>query len=109
MSDPLAQITAAEHLGQLLLQVDGEVDMSNVDLVARQLRAEAADAPAVILNLTSLAFIDSQGLRMLQHLADEFTAAHKTLVIVASKTSIAGSMLALTGMEKALDVQPALP
>lgn len=109
MSDSLAQVIVAEHRGRAVLRVTGEVDMSNVNAVDEQLRAAAADAPTVLIDLTELEFLDSQGLRMIQRFAGYTAQYDKELVIVAPEAGVVGSLLALTGMDKALDVRQVLP
>lgn len=109
MSEPLAQIDVVDHQGQPLLRIVGEVDMSNVRAVADELRIGIGTASTAIVDLTGLGFLDSQGLRMLHRLVDERARAGSALVIVAPPTGVAGSVLALTGMDKDLDVRPVLP
>ncbi|WP_155370941.1 STAS domain-containing protein [Catellatospora vulcania] len=109
MSDPLAQVIAAEERGRSVLRVSGEVDMSNVAAVGEQLRAAAGDAPSVLVDLTELGFLDSQGLRMIQRFADELAGHGKKLIIVAPASGVVGSLLALTGMDKNLDIRQSPP
>lgn len=52
---------------------EGEVDLSTTDEVREELLAAAAEAATVVLDLRSVAFIDSSGIRLLveiQRLAD---------------------------------------
>ncbi|GAA1636691.1 STAS domain-containing protein [Catellatospora bangladeshensis] len=109
MSDSLAQVIVAEDRGRPVLRINGEVDMSNVDEVDEQLRSAAADTPSVLLDLTELGFLDSQGLRMIQRLADDNREKGKAMVVIAPESSVVGSLLALTGMDKTVDVRQALP
>lgn len=109
MNGPLAQVIATADRGRCVLRINGEVDMSNVDEVDEQLRAAAADAPTVLIDLTDLEFLDSQGLRMIQRLANDSATDGKPLIVVAPAAGVVGSLLALTGMDKTLDVRQALP
>jgi anti-sigma B factor antagonist len=50
----------------LVLEVGGQIDLSNADLLARRIRAaEETDATRIVLDLSDLEFIDSTGLREL--------------------------------------------
>lgn len=110
MSDSLAQVIVTEDHGRSVLRINGEVDMSNVEEVDEQLRQAAAAAPTtVFIDLTELGFLDSQGLRMIQRLADDTKNDGRKLIVVAPEAGVVGSLLALTGMDQTLDVCQALP
>lgn len=109
MSDSLAQVIVTEDRGRSVLRINGEVDMSNVGVVDEQLRAAAADIPTLLVDLTGLEFLDSQGLRMIQRLADDTKNDGRKLILVAPEAGVVGSLLALTGMDQDLDVRRALP
>ncbi|MEV0457937.1 STAS domain-containing protein [Catellatospora methionotrophica] len=108
MSD-LAQIVVATHRDRPLVRISGELDMSNVPALDPRLRAGIGDAPAVYVDLTEVAFLDSQALSMLQRLADDLTRTGTALTVIAPPSGVAGSLLALTGMDRDLDVRPTLP
>jgi anti-sigma B factor antagonist len=57
------------------IALDGEIDIATAGHVEQELlRAEATDAPAIVLDLSKLSFIDSTGIRMLV-MADARTRA----------------------------------
>jgi anti-anti-sigma factor len=72
----LAVLEPADEPGSFRLV--GEVDISNVDEVARHLKGTLRDNNRLSLDAASLTFIDSQGLRMLVELGrqaiEQFTA-----------------------------------
>ncbi len=52
--------------GTLWVEIDGELDVAtSPELEARLLEAEATDAPAIVIDLAGVSFIDSTGLRAL--------------------------------------------
>jgi anti-anti-sigma factor len=109
MNDPLAHIVVAEHHDQPLLRVIGEIDMTNATSIGEQLSAHTDNVPVIVVDLTDLEFIDSQGLNMLHNLSTELRNKHTAVIIVAPPSGIAGSLLHLVGMDHILDVRPALP
>jgi anti-anti-sigma factor len=76
--------------------VIGEIDLSNAEQVARQLNDAAREADELVVDLTGVQYMDSQGVRILQSLADRHLLGGVRLTIVAATESIAGDILALT-------------
>jgi anti-sigma B factor antagonist len=61
-----ARISQRREADTLVVEVAGEIDLSNADLLARGIRrAEETDAHKIVLDLNDLEFIDSTGLREL--------------------------------------------
>jgi anti-anti-sigma factor len=51
---------------QLVIALDGELDLDGAERVDRELRrAEAGDARRIVLDLSALRFIDSTGIRLI--------------------------------------------
>lgn len=67
MTDSQLATIAVTREGDVPVAVlDGEVDLSNADEIRRQLLSAATSAdPALVLDLRSLVYLDSAGVRML--------------------------------------------
>jgi anti-sigma B factor antagonist len=59
-------IELVERQSSLVLVLEGEIDMSTAPLLDDELaRAEATDAPTIVVDLVHVEFIDSSGLHVL--------------------------------------------
>jgi anti-anti-sigma factor len=106
MTDELAtlDLTRAED-GTLLLQLRGEVDLSNVEQVFARISRATADAAQVVLDLTAIDYIDSQGLRLLNRLSRSLAERGSTFEVVAPSGSVARGVLDLTRMSDELTLR----
>lgn len=62
----------------------------------------------MIIDLTDVEFMDSQGVRLLYHLSRRVTARGMELTVVAPADSIAGQVLRLTAMSDLVTVRESL-
>lgn len=67
MSD-LAALSVTNLGTTRLVTVTGEIDMSNAQTLEERVLQSTPAAAAVVVNLTGVTFIDSAGVRMLDHL-----------------------------------------
>ncbi|MDQ1600181.1 MAG: anti-sigma factor antagonist [Actinomycetota bacterium] len=63
----LARLETREQDGVLVAVLTGEVDLSNAVSLEERIAAAAGDVPLVV-DLTAVTFIDSAGVRLLDHL-----------------------------------------
>lgn len=104
MSGELAEVVVDRRSnGRTVVSVRGEVDMSNVGTVQRDVLAAADGSQTLIVDLRELDFLDSQGLRMLYDVVG--ARPDGSVCIVAPQGSVAGQLLAIAGMR---DVVPVL-
>jgi anti-anti-sigma factor len=105
MTEPLAQVRI-EDAGQHRLRatVIGEIDLSNAEQVERQLNDAAQEADELVVDLTGVQYMDSQGVRILQSLADRHALGGVRVTIVAATESIAGDILALTRIGDTVEI-----
>jgi anti-sigma B factor antagonist len=83
----------------LVVEVSGELDNSQADLFALELReAFTGHAGSVLLDLSEVGLIDSTGLRALLLLSDEAASSGDRLRIRRSLNPAVGRALALTGL-----------
>lgn len=61
---PLLRVEVERSAGIIRVLPTGELDLSNVDQLAKVLAAERAAATEIVLDLERLSFIDSTGLKL---------------------------------------------
>lgn len=106
------------HAGAVVVHVTGDVDLSNADGLSRSIDEAVARAasspprwpggPLVVVDLSVVTFLDSQALAVLSDLAARHGHGPVALAVVAPPRSIAGELLAMTGMADVLPVHPSL-
>lgn len=96
MSDPLARLEVEKSDEAVRISISGEIELSNAEELKRELEDATADARRVFVDLTSVTFIDSRGIRLLIHLSRVLDADGTELAFVAPPESIAGGVLRLT-------------
>jgi anti-sigma B factor antagonist len=75
--------------------VHGELDLTNAESLDRAL--SSATSSVVIVDLTGLRFIDSAGMRTIDHAHRRLAGAGRSLLIVAPSESTAGWTLKIAG------------
>jgi anti-sigma B factor antagonist len=74
-------VERAEHAHRVLLR--GEVDLASAEGLERAVLRETVGARAVVLDLSGVSYLDSAGVRLLDHLARAFGRRRSPLRIVA--------------------------
>ena len=108
MTDPRPLMQTDGEDGRVVVRLSGEIDLSNVDGLEAQIDERIADAQDVVIDLTAIDFIDSRGLRLLKRVSTAVAGRDGTLLIVAPASSIARSVLDMTGMSQELAVRDAV-
>jgi anti-anti-sigma factor len=81
------------------VELFGEIDLANHDLVADQVKATITnETGSVRLDLSGLTYLDSTGLRFLFTLAERLDRMQVGLVVVAPPQSIARRVIDLAGL-----------
>ena len=90
--------------GHLVAFAAGEIDLATADTL-RQLLADAADegCALVVLDLSSVVFLDSTGLGVIVGEHQRLTAAGRRLVLAAPMANVL-RVLTITGLEQAIPV-----
>jgi anti-anti-sigma factor len=104
---PLAQLERGEEDDGVRVRIVGDIDMSNVEPLHQQILDAIGQVDSASLDLSAVQYIDSQGLRLLKRLADRLALAGIELTVVAPADSIAGQLLAISGMGSYLRIAPA--
>ena len=108
MTDPRPLMRTEEEDGRVVVRLAGEIDLSNVDGLEAQIDSAIAHAQDVVIDLTAIDFIDSRGLRLLNRVSSSVAGRDGTLLVVAPASSVARSVLDMTGMSQELAVQDAV-
>ena len=90
----------------VIVEVRGEVDLGSARIFGRYLSlALTRQAPATILDLSGLAFLDCAGLRVLLA-ASRHAAAYGGPLILAAPRPVVVTLLRLTGSDQHLAIVP---
>jgi anti-anti-sigma factor len=107
MNDELILLQREEREGVVVLHVSGEIDLSNADELHGRIQRELRESPLVVVDLGGVAYIDSQGLRILKRLSDQLDGAGSRLEVVAPPDSIARDVLDMTRMSDDITIRDA--
>ena len=94
----LAQVVIQDHDGVPVAVISGEVDISNVDDITRQLIALPNFAPGLVVDLRLVAYMDSTGISLLHDLAARLRERSQQLIVVCPPGSPPRRVLELTGL-----------
>ncbi len=97
--------SAGDHVRLVL---SGDIDLANATEVQGQLSAAIPNhATRVDLDLTDVSYLDSAGLQIVFSLAGQLRRLQIGLRIVAPPTSPAGHAMAMSGMSRLANIEPA--
>lgn len=92
--------------GAAQIRVEGELDLSVVGLVDREVeRAEATDAAEIVLDLGELEFLDASGVGLLLQLKARSESNAGRLRITGSESPQVRRVLELTGVDELLPLE----
>ena len=94
----LAYVDIQDHDGVYVAAITGEVDISNVDAVTRQLIGLPNHAHGLVVDLRLVSYLDSTGISMLHDLAGRLRERSQQLIIVCPEGSPPRRVLELTGL-----------
>jgi anti-anti-sigma factor len=109
----LADVRLINRSGAVVATVSGEIDMSNATELQEALsRATPNETGGLVLDLTSLDYLDSAGIQLLFRLYGDLVTRGQRLVLVIPDGSVVAGTFRLAGvtgrMEVAADVDQAL-
>jgi anti-anti-sigma factor len=98
------RVSARSHRGHAVVDLSGDLDIASVDDLRGQLRsARQAHGDHVILDLTELDFMDSQGLSVIIGCHKAVSAAGGSLALVAPRP-IVKRTLEITGLNRRFSI-----
>ena len=108
MSD-LAQVTFGKRGTVWLVVVRGEIDMSNAQQVADELRSSIPNqAEAVILDLSQTSYLDSRGISLLFQMARRLNMRGQQMALAVPDDAPIRSVLSLTGVNSVAEIYPSV-
>ena len=101
----LADVQIIHREGAVIARASGEIDMSNAgELRSAILDATPNDATGVLLDLSSVDYIDSAGIHLLYRLGENLRNRGQTLRVVIPPESPASDALRMAGVQRHVDV-----
>jgi anti-anti-sigma factor len=97
--------------GRVVVTVTGEIDLTNAAELDRGLdEAAASGSLDVVVDLSRVDYMDSQGLRVLQRLVKRHQEGALQVQLVSARGSVTGELLALTRLGDVVPVvEPPAP
>jgi anti-sigma B factor antagonist len=100
----ILEVDTEERDGLVRLTLRGELDLSTVGKVEQELRkAESGEAPTVVLDMSTLTFLDSTGLRAVVTADERLRDKGRRLVIVRGPESV-HRVFTITRLEERLQI-----
>jgi anti-sigma B factor antagonist len=100
----ILEVETEERDGLVRLTLRGELDLSTVGKVEQELRnAESSGPPTVVLDMSSLTFLDSTGLRAVVTADERLRQKGGRLVIVRGPESV-HRVFTITRLEERLEI-----
>jgi anti-anti-sigma factor len=100
---PSVHITTRERNGAVVVLVEGEIDLTNADVLQRTV--EEPRSSVVILDLTNVRYLDSSGIRAIERGFQQIRSEERTLLIVSPPDTPAGWTLHVAGFDRSLVVE----
>ena len=101
--DPGFDIASAQAGGIATVTVAGEIDLTNAD--ALEEAVTGTTAPAVVLDLTHVAYLDSSGIRAIDRSRRRLVSETRSLVIVSPRDTPSSWTFRVAGFDGELVVE----
>ena len=101
-SEAMLTLVPEQEAGTLLLHADGEVDISNADELTRAI--VESPAAVVVLDLAGVRYLDSSGIRAVEHAFRELRSDDRSLLIVSPPDTAAEWTFRVAGFDPNLIV-----
>ena len=98
----IVEISRDDREGVDVVRIGGEVDLTNADAV--QAAVEATRSDAVVLDLTSVAYLDSSGIRAIDRSLRLLASEERSLVIVSPPDTPSSWIFRVAGFDGKLVV-----
>ena len=98
MSEGTIAIGKAESDGVEIISLEGEIDLTNADLVREAV--DATRSATVVLDLSAVTFLDSMAISTLEAGQRRLVSEHRSLVVVSPPTTPSAWTLRVAGMDR---------
>ena len=100
-----AHVTLSQRDEFVIATLHGEIDLSNVHVISDYLvEATSNDVTAVVLDLSSVTYLDSAGLKMLFDFARRLRPKRQNVSLVVPGGSLIGRIVKLSNISEILPV-----
>jgi anti-anti-sigma factor len=105
----LANVRLAERAGQPVVQIGGEIDASNAEVIGRRIRDSVSnEALGLIIDLSGTTYIDSAGVKLLFDLAQRLDRRGLELHLVVAEPSQVADVFDLVALDTVAHRHPTL-
>ena len=105
----IARLSDEWHEETAVARLEGEIDASNVVDIGQRLRSMVSNRSfALVVDLSSIAYVDSAGINLLFALGEEMRSRQQELAIVVRDGSPIARMISLTGLDRAVSTHATL-
>lgn len=94
--------------GFALVEVAGELDLTNADDLEKRLQRIVVDAPGLVIDLNKVTFVDSAALHVLFRIGRELEDAHKDFGVVLAESAHVAKTVELVRLEDTARIGPTL-
>jgi anti-anti-sigma factor len=106
----LAEVDFSHHDRSVVASVTGEIDLSNVETLRAALTEGTPNhAMALVLDLTSIEYLDSSGIQLIYRLREDLRVRGQSLWLVIPSDSPANAALRLAGVENHVPTKGSVP
>ena len=103
----LAELAFEERPGALVVQLRGEIDLSNADDIRAEITTHLRrDATRVVIDLSETTYLDSSGVRLLFDLSQKLQARRQQLTLVVTDQALVRRVILLTKLDEAVPLHP---
>lgn len=108
--EALVEFAVQQIEGVPVVQVRGEIDMSNAKQLTKAIEGAADEADgALIVSLGEVSYFDSQGVDVLVRIAERFDANRRRLILVAPQGAGPRRILTLAGLPDVIPIFDSVP
>jgi anti-sigma B factor antagonist len=105
MNDQLVSLRTERSNGSLLVRVQGEIDLSNSEQVHQQLQRVIEGSPRVLIDLSEIEYLDSQGLRLIKQIGTKAEQDGANIQLIAPPRSFARQALELARLSEYIEIR----
>lgn len=109
MRDRLAKLEITRSGAMTLVTLTGEIDLSNGEWLQSEIQESAVGSNHLIVDLSGIDFMDSQGVRLLHDLAKSLSLTEVLFEVIAPSDGVAAHVLRLTRMDERFTIHESAP
>jgi anti-anti-sigma factor len=107
VNEELATLRTRERSGIVIAVVEGEIDLSNAGTLQVELAAAVSNAArGLVIDFSTLEFLDSSGVHMLYDIADRLATRQQRFAVVIPPDAPPRRAIELSGVEPASWLYP---